>query len=370
MPGFKNAHAHSGMTFLRSYADDLPLHEWLNDRVFPMEAKLTPEMIYHLTKLAILEYLTSGITAAADMYLTPDTIARAAADCGFRMVLVGAVNDFSQSVEEMERCYEVYNHYHPLVSYQLGFHAEYTTGRERLEAIADLAARKKAPVFTHNSETKAEVEGCIERNGMTPTVYLEKLGMFRYGGGGYHCVHMSPEDLDIFVEHSLYAITNPASNLKLASGIAPVEEFLQRGIPVAIGTDGPASNNCLDMFREMFLVTALAKYRENDASAVDAGKVLRMAAVGGAGSMGLSDCDILAAGKQADLILIDLHQPNMQPINHIVKNLVYSGSKSNVALTMIAGKILYERGSFFIGEDPEAIYAKANEITRRLGDAQ
>ena len=370
MPGFKNAHAHSGMTFLRSYADDLPLHEWLNDRVFPMEAKLTPEMIYHLTKLAILEYLTSGITAAADMYLTPDTIARAAADCGFRMVLVGAVNDFSQSVEEMERCYEVYNHYHPLVSYQLGFHAEYTTGRERLEAIADLAARKKAPVFTHNSETKAEVEGCIERNGMTPTVYLEKLGMFRYGGGGYHCVHMSPEDLDIFAEHSLYAITNPASNLKLASGIAPVEEFLQRGIPVAIGTDGPASNNCLDMFREMFLVTALAKYRENDASAVDAGKVLRMAAVGGAGSMGLSDCDILAAGKQADLILIDLHQPNMQPINHIVKNLVYSGSKSNVALTMIAGKILYERGSFFIGEDPEAIYAKANEITRRLGDAQ
>ena len=149
-----------------------------------------------------------------------------------------------------------------------------------------------------------------------------------------------------------------------------VEEFLQRGIPVAIGTDGPASNNCLDMFREMFLVTALAKYRENDASAVDAGKVLRMAAVGGAGSMGLSDSDILAAGKQADLILIDLHQPNMQPINHIVKNLVYSGSKSNVALTMIAGKILYERGSFFIGEDPEAIYAKANEITRRLGDAQ
>ena len=194
--------------------------------------------------------------------------------------------------------------------------------------------------------------------------------MFRHGGGGYHCVLMSAEDLDIFAEHSLYAITNPASNLKLASGIAPVEEFLQRGIPVAIGTDGPASNNCLDMFREMFLVTALAKYRENDASAVDAGKVLRMAAVGGAGSMGLSDCDILAAGKQADLILIDLHQPNMQPINHIVKNLVYSGSKSNVALTMIAGKILYERGSFFIGEDPEAVYAKANEITRRLGDAQ
>lgn len=368
MPGFKNAHAHSAMTFLRSYADDLPLSDWLNRQVFPREAKLTPEDIFHLTKLAVLEYLTSGITAAADMYLTPDTIAQAAAECGFRMVLVGAVNDFSQSVAQEEDWYHRLNSYDPLVSFQLGFHAEYTTGREHLEALADLAARVQAPVFCHNSETSGEVEGCIQRNGYTPTVYLERLGLFRYGGGGYHCIYLSPEDMDIFQEKQLYAVTNPASNLKLASGIAPVCELLKRGIPMAIGTDGPASNNCLDMFREMFLVTALAKVREMDASAMDAEDVLRMAAVGGAGAMGLLDCDVLAPGKQADLILIDLHQPNMQPINHIRKNLVYSGSKSNVVMTMIAGRILYEGGEFDIGEDPEAIYAKAAEIIRRVGE--
>lgn len=368
MPGFKNAHAHSAMTFLRSYADDLPLADWLNLQVFPREAKLTSEDIYHLTKLAILEYLTSGITAAADMYLTPDTIAQASAECGFRTVLVGGMNDFSQSVAQEEDWYRRLNAYDPLVSFQLGFHAEYTTGRERLSELAALSARFRAPVFCHNSETSAEVKGCIERNGCTPTVYLERLGLFRYGGGGYHCIYLSPEDMDIFQEKQLFAVTNPASNLKLASGIAPVCEFLKRGIPMAIGTDGPASNNCLDMFREMFLVTALAKVREGDASAMDALEVLRMATTGGAAAMGLADCDVLAVGKQADLILLDLHQPNMQPINHIEKNLVYSGSKANVALTMIAGRILYERGEFFIGEDPEAVYAKANAIIRRVGD--
>lgn len=201
---------------------------------------------------------------------------------------------------------------------------------------------------------------------MTPTVYMEQLGLFEYGGGLYHCVHMSEEDLDIVKRHQISVITNPASNLKLASGIAPIEEMLKRNIDLAIGTDGPASNNCLDMFREMFLVTALAKYRENDASAVDAAEVLKMATTGGAKAMNLSDCDVLVKGKQADLIMIDLHQPNMQPIHNIRKNLVYSGSKQNVKMTMVAGKILYEDGEFFIGTDAAHIYEKANEITQRI----
>lgn len=362
MPGFKNGHAHSAMTFLRSYADDLPLADWLNLQVFPMEAKLTPEHIYHLTKLAILEYLTSGITAAADMYLTPDTIAQASAECGFRTVIVGGMNDFSQSVPEMEGWYQTYNHYNDLVSFQLGIHAEYTTGRERIEDMAALATKLQAPVCCHNSETASEVQGCLTRNGMTPTAWMDHLGLFRYGGTSYHCIYLTEEDHEIFRERGLWAVTNPASNLKLASGIAPVKTLLEKGIPMGIGTDGPASNNCLDMFREMFLVAALAKLRDMDAAALDARTVLRMATVGGAGSMGLPDCDVLSEGKEADLIRIDLHQPNMQPINHIEKNLVYSGSKTNVRMTMIHGRILYENGEFFIGEDPEAIYAKANEI--------
>lgn len=366
LPGFKNAHTHSAMTFLRSYADDLPLHDWLNRQVFPMEAKLNEEHIYHLSKLAILEYLTSGITANFDMYLTPDSIAQASIDCGFRTVLTGAVNDFSQSAALVGAWYEKYNGYHPLISFELGFHAEYTTSRGILEELATLAARYRAPVYTHNSETASEVQACIQKNGCTPTQYLDALHLFDYGGGGYHCVYLTPEDMEIFRRRGLSVITNPASNLKLASGIAPIQALLDAGINLAIGTDGPASNNCLDMFREMFLTTALAKVREQNAAAVDADAVLYMATVGGAKAMRLTDCETLTPGSQADLIVLDLNQPNMQPLNNISKNIVYSGSKQNVALTMVAGKILYENGTFDIGEDPQAIYAQANEIIRQL----
>ncbi|WP_435644918.1 amidohydrolase [Butyricicoccus porcorum] len=366
LPGFKNAHTHSAMTFLRSYADDLPLHDWLNTQVFPMEAKLNEDLIYHLSKLAILEYLTSGITANFDMYLTPDSILQASIDCGFRTVLTGAVNDFSQSAALIGEWYQKYNGYHPLISFELGFHAEYTTSRDILEDLAALAALYRAPVYTHNSETASEVQSCVEKTGMTPTQYLDSLHLFDYGGGGYHCVHITPEDIEIFKQRGISVITNPASNLKLASGIAPIQALLDAGVNLAIGTDGPASNNCLDMFREMFLTTALAKVRENDASAVDANAVLRMATVGGAKAMRLTDCETLTPGSQADLIVLDLNQPNMQPLNNISKNIVYSGSKQNVVLTMVAGKILYENGQFDVGEDPASIYAKANEITAQL----
>lgn len=366
MPGFKNAHTHSAMTFLRSYADDLPLLDWLNEQVFPMEAKLTADDIYWLSKLAIMEYLTSGITANFDMYFHPEMIAKASVDCGFRTVMVSGLNDFVSSLEELEADYLKFNQYHELVSFCLGFHAEYTTSEEKLKGVAALAEKYRAPVFTHNSETRAEVDGCLERHGMTPTAYLDSLGMFRYGGGGYHCVHMTDEDLDIFRDRGMTVVTNPGSNVKLASGIARITDMIERGIGLAIGTDGPASNNCLDMFREMFLVTGLGKLREQDASAVAADKVLQMAVQGGARAMGLSDCDCLAAGKLADLVMIDLQQPNMQPVNHIVKNLVYSGSKQNVKLTMVNGRILYENGKFHIGVEANEIYEKANEIISRM----
>lgn len=366
MPGFKNAHTHSAMTFLRSFADDLPLQDWLNEQVFPMEAKLTPDDIYHLSKLAILEYLTSGMTSNFDMYITPDTIVQASIDTGFRTVLCGGVSNFLHTVTQVEDWYKKYNNYHELISFQLGFHAEYTIDRPKLMDLAALAKQLKAPVYTHNSETKTEVDACLSRNHMTPTAYFDSLGIYDFGGGGFHCVHMTDEDLAIMKNKRVSVVTNPGSNTKLASGIARIEDMLSRGINIAIGTDGPASNNCLDMFREMFLVTGLAKLKNKDASAVDANEVLKMATINGANAMCLSDCDCLAEGKLADLIMIDLHQPNMQPINSITKNIVYSGSKTNVKLTMINGRILYENGEFFVGEDPEAIYAKANEIINRM----
>ncbi len=366
MPGFKNAHTHSAMTFLRSYADDVPLQTWLQEKVFPMEAKLTGEDIYHLTKLAILEYLTSGITTIFDMYLTPDTIAEACQDMGMRCVLVSGLNNFSSSVEQMEREYLKWNQKNSLITYQLGFHAEYTCSKDLLYRVSQLAHKYRAPVYTHLAETATEVEECKARYGMTPAVFLDNMGLFDYGGGGFHCVHMTEDDMEVFRRRRLYAITNPASNMKLASGIAPIAEFEKKKIPVAIGTDGPASNNCLDMFREMFLVSGLSKLREKDAASLDAENILRMATVNGARAMRLNKADCLAKGKLADIIMLDLHQPNMQPIHNIPKNIVYSGSKSNVCMTMIHGRMLYRNGEFNIGESVEDIYARCGEIVKRI----
>lgn len=366
MPGFKNAHTHSGMTLMRSYADGLPLQEWLETKIFPLEAKMTDEDCAMLTKLAVLEYLTSGITAIMDMYLSPESIAEACEETGMRVVQVSGINKFGPSLEVFEERYNKLNGKHPLSSYMMGFHAEYTCDRELLEKLSELAHKYKAPMFTHNSETVKEVEECKGRYGMTPTVFLDSLGLFDFGGGGYHCCHMSDEDFEIFKKRGLTAVTNPGSNTKLASGIAPVKRFLDEGINVAIGTDGPSSNNCLDMFREMFLVTGLAKLREKDASVVSGMDVLKMATVNGAKAMGLDDCDVLAEGKEADIIMIDLMQPNMQPINDIPNNIVYSGSKQNVKLTMIHGAILYEDGKFNIGITPAEIYKASKNIQKRL----
>ncbi|MDE6031495.1 MAG: amidohydrolase [Oscillospiraceae bacterium] len=366
IPGFKNAHTHSAMTFLRSFADDLPLNEWLYNQVFPHEARLTEEAVYVFTQLANMEYLTSGITSCFDMYMKLDSYAKANIDMGFRTVLCGSINDFGGTVEGIEEEYNKFNSLDPLISYRLGFHAEYTTKRETLEGMARLSQKYKAPLYTHNSETKAEVEGCKERYGLTPTQLFDKLGMLEYGGGGFHCVWFDEKDMEIFRDKGLWAVTNPSSNLKLASGIAPLCEMKRRGMTrFAIGTDGAASNNCLDMFREMFLVTGLQKYRENDASAFPAFDVLDMATRGGALAMGLTDCDVLTEGKRADFAVIDLDQPNMRPIHNIAKNLVYSGSKQNVIMTAVDGKILYENGSFTTVNAKE-LYARAEKIAKEL----
>lgn len=366
MPGFKNAHTHSPMTFLRSFADDLPLDEWLHKKIFPMEAKLTAEDIYELTRLAVLEYLSSGITAIFDMYTDPSSVGYACQDTGMRCVLVPGLNNFVLSPEQVEEEYVKWNKKNSLISYQLGFHAEYTCSKELLCRVSQMAHRHHAPVYTHLAETVREVEECKKRYGMTPAVFLDSLGLFEFGGGGYHCVHMTAQDMDVFRMRRLHVITNPASNLKLASGIAPVAEFERRKIPVAIGTDGPASNNCLDMFREMFLVAGLSKVRESDAASLNAERVLRMATVHGAKAMRLSKSDVIARGKYADLILVDLQKPNMQPVQNICGNLVYSAGKSNVKMTMINGRILYLDGKYNIGENPEYLYKKCNEILCRM----
>lgn len=365
MPGFKNAHTHSAMTFARSYADDLALQPWLYDMIFPMEAKLNGEDIYNLSRLAFLEYLSSGITACFDMYYFPEDFARASIDAGFRSVMTCGINNFKESIDKLNEYYSKYNNYHPLISYKMGFHAEYTTSLERMKEISALANKYKAPVFMHSSETEAEVKDCIERYGKSPTKLFDEIGLFNYGGGAYHSIWVNDEDLEIYKKRGVWAVINAGSNCKLASGIAPVSKMIDKGINLAIGTDGPSSNNALDMFREMFLICAMQKINDRDASSTDANEILKMATIGSAHCMGLDDCDVIDVGKRADLIVIDMHRPNMQPINNITKNLVYSGSKENVKMTMIDGRILYENGEF-INTDIEDIYKKAQAVIDRI----
>ena len=365
LPGFKNAHAHSAMCFARSFADDVPLQEWLFDKIFPMEARLQPEDVYALTRLAILEYLSGGITAAFDMYFHRSAIARAAIDSGFRMVLCGALSAGDDIAVGMDDCAR-FNALHPLISYFPGIHAEYTSDTKILGEMSELTHAFQKPFFAHNAETAREVAECRERHGCTPTVLFERYGLFDYGGGGFHCVHFTPEDMEIFARRQLWAVTCPASNAKLASGIAPLGEFRRRGIPMAIGTDGASSNNALNMFREMYLAAVLSKLREGDAAEGDAAQILTMACQGSARAMGLADADSIAPGKRADLVVLDLSAPNMQPEHNIVKNLVYAGSNQNVRLTMVNGRILYEDVEFFVGESAAEIRRRAAEATKRL----
>ncbi|MCM1538038.1 MAG: amidohydrolase [bacterium] len=376
MPGFKNAHAHSGMTLLRSIADDLPLAEWLQEQIFPREAQLSPQDIKTLTKLAVMEYVSGGVTAVFDMYLSPDEIAEAFIETGMRCVQCGTVNNFTHSAAQLEEYYLRLNERHPLLGYRLGFHAEYTTDRALLEQVAALAEKYRAPVYMHLSETEREVAECKQRYGMSPVAFLDSIGMFDHGGAGYHCVHVSEEDMEILAAKGVGVVTNPASNMKLVSGIAPIRDLVERGICVAVGTDGPASNNGLDMFREMYLLSVLAKYREQEPAAVSPMQILTMAAGNGARIMGLPDCTSLREGAKADVIRVDMKQPEMRPLHGIpdgklypsrfAANLVYSGSKRDVRMTVVDGRILYEDGRYNLNMNRDELYAEVERIADRI----
>ena len=371
MPGLKNCHAHSAMTLLRGIAEDLPLDEWLTKRIFPMEDRFTPQDVYNGTLLAILEYLSGGITTIADMYFFSESVFSACKDTGMRGVCIGAVEDGSEEeiekgLEREEERYRNLRSEDDMFGYRFGSHAEYTASERALEKFSELTHRYRAPVYAHLGETKRETEDCLFRTGRTPTQQLDRFGLFDFGGSFYHCVHLTQKDMEILADHGAYAVTNPSSNLKLASGICPLTELERFGIPFALGTDGAASNNSLDLFREMYLASVLQKVRLSDASAMPAETVLRAAVRDGARSLQL-DCDAIEEGKYADLIVIDLNAPNLRPLSQPLKNLVYAGNRSNVRMTMINGKILYENGRYF-GMDPEKIIRDSETSIARIRD--
>lgn len=366
MPGFKNAHTHSAMSFLRSKADNLALQDWLFKIIFPREEQLRPKDVYELAKVSYLEYLTSGITACFDQYYFPLESGKAAEEMGMRIVLLGTYNKVNNLVPRLCELYHQLNDKDGLVRYCIGVHAEYTLGEGELEKVVEALHLLKSPFYVHISETEREVKECYEKRGMSPVAFFEKMGAYDYGGGGYHCCHFSDDDIKIFKRHNCSIVTCPGSNSKLASGVAPIAKYLENGLNVAIGTDGPASNNSLDMFKEMTLLYSLHNLKLKSSVSIPAFEILKMATVNGAKAMGLADCDVLEVGKKADIIEIDLSRPNMQPINNIINNIVYSGSKENIKMTMINGKILYRDGKFFVKERPSSIYRKCEKIGQRI----
>ena len=364
MPSFKNAHSHNGMSFLRSKADDDTLNDWLFKQTFPREDKLTPDDIYHLSKVSILEQLTSGISACLDQYFFPLSHRQACLDLGFRCCTQGTISTLN--ADNLINYFNEFNQKDALVKWSIGFHSEYTSSLEELTEVKKAIDATKSGFQTHISETKGEVDRCYEKRNMSPVEYFDSLGLFKYGGVVFHGIYLSDNDIDILKKNNVALVTCPGSNLKLASGIAPIREYLDKGLLIGIGTDGPSSNNCLDMFKEMQLVINLAKIQTNNVTAISAYEVLKMATVNGAKILGFDDADILEVGKLADIIEIDLSRPSMQPINNVINNLVYSGGKDVIKLTMVNGKVLYEDGKFNVNEDINSIYEKAQEITDRI----
>ena len=366
MPGFKNAHTHSAMTFLRSKADDSSLQDWLFNEIFPREANLRDGCVKELTKIAILEYLSSGTTAVLDQYFFPQEFADTCNEFGFRSVSQAMYDPSSRPVEEVLRLMRDNNKPNSLATFVIGMHSEYTPTDEMFETTKKLLDATGSQFFTHLSETQKEVDECYERRKMSPMEFFDSLHMFDNGGAIFHGVYLSDHDIELIKKHDVIVVSNPCSNMKLASGICDVTKLLEKGVRVALGTDGPASNNALDMFREMYLATGLQKLKHNNPVSIPAYEVLKMATVNGAYAMGLKDADTLEVGKLADLIMIDLYRPSMQPINNIINNLVYSGEKDCVKLTMINGKILYRDGKFYVGEDIKEIYKKVQLLTEEL----
>ena len=365
MPGFKNAHTHSAMTFLRSKADDSSLQDWLFKEIFPREANLKEGHVRELTKVAILEYLTSGITGILDQYFFPQEFKETCEEMGFRSLSLLMYDKETRPYETVKKLYKEFND-SELAKGVIGMHSEYTANEDMLEKNKDLLLETKSPFYTHLGETLKEVEDCYKSRNMSPLEFFNSLHFFDNGGAIFHGVYLSDNDIKILKEKNIAVVSCPASNMKLASGIANITKLLNSGVNVALGTDGPASNNALDMFREMYLVTGLQKILHKNPVSIPAFEVLKMATVNGAKAMNLNNALYLEKGQLADIIMIDLSRPSMQPINNIISNIVYSGSKDVVKMTMINGKILYLDGKFFLKEDINDIYQKVQKMTDEL----
>lgn len=372
MPGLVNCHSHLGMSLFRNTAEGTTLDDWLYKQIFPMESKLTEEDVYFGTMLSVAECVRGGITTVADSYYHNIAGVQAALNSGINMVLLGADMDIKKSsdvvLNNIYKDYEQYNGKYKNISYIPGCHSVYTCSKKLIEGIADFASSVKSKTYIHLSETLKEVGDCTnENNGLTPPQYLHKSGYFDYGGVAAHCVYVDKDDISLLKQSDVSVVHCPASNLKLGSGIAPVYSMIEQDLNVALGTDSSASNNRLDLFREMYLSSALQKGVMNNADAIPAEIALKMATSNGCKALNLKNTGILKKGYNADIIRISKKEPHFYPYSEdIAGSLVYSAISSDVIMTMCQGKIVYENGIYNLGTDLETIFKECDTRSKRL----
>lgn len=370
LPGFINAHSHVAMSLFRGYANDLPLWEWLSEKIWPLESKLTPNDAYWASLLGAAEMISAGVTTFSDMYMFMSETAQAVADCGMRAVLARGLtgpDEMSDSRHsEIEELYKWHNGAEGRIQMMIGPHAIYTCSSDYLKTCKGLAEKYGVGFHIHVSETSKEVDDCVREYGMTPVQYLKSLGIFELPVLAAHCVHLTHEDMDILAAHDVKVVHNPSSNMKLASGFAPVSELLDRGICVALGTDGAASNNNLSIIKEMSLAALISKGHTGDPKALPARTVLEMGTIQGARALMLQDkIGSLEQGKKADIQLINTNQPHYYPKGDAIVNLVYSGHSQDVNTVIINGKIVMkDRNLTTI--NLSKVYEEVEKIAKRI----
>jgi 5-methylthioadenosine/S-adenosylhomocysteine deaminase len=373
LPGFVNTHTHAPMVFMRGLADDLPLKEWLEENIWPTESRwLSGEFVTDAASLACLEMLKAGITSFCDMYFFEDEVGSVAKSMGMRALLGAGILDFptkltmcaDDCLENAERLIEKWKG-DEFISTSIAPHSAYGCGAETLGKVLDMAERHGVLMQIHLAETRWEVEEIRKNHGKTPVMHLDSVGMLGKGLVAFHCIWVSEEELSLLAEKNVGVSHCVKSNLKLASGIAPVARMLEKGVRVSLGTDGAASNNSIDIMSEMSTAAKLHKAISEDPTVLRAPTALKMATRWGAEVMGMGDVGSLAPGKAADLIVVNLDKPHLSPLYSICSHLVYSARPEDVEDVMVGGKVVVEGGRL-VTADEEEILAKAQWWGRKI----
>lgn len=373
MPGLVNTHTHAPMACFRGLADDLPLMTWLESHIFPAEAKLTPEIVYHSTLLSLAEMIKSGTTSFCDMYLFTGEVARATEESGMRAWIGEVLYDFpSPNYGELENGFayvnEMFAHYqnHPLIKITADPHAVYTCSPQLLQRLGTLAADHNCPYVIHLSENAAELAVCRERYDCSPVEHLDRLGLLNERTLAVHCVMLDDQEIETLAKGGVKVAHCPESNMKLASGAAPAVKMLDAGITLGLGTDGSASNNDVDMFGEMNTAAKLHKVVNMDPTAMNAETTLHTATMGGAACLQAeSEIGSLAVGKKADIIVLDLNQPHLTPLYNIPSHLVYAARGADVVHSIINGRQVM-RNRQLLTLDEESILVRMREIGQHI----